>query len=200
MSERSERISRLLFSSSSRASYIRAKLNVLIPSQIRALRLRRDDMTQKKLAELAGMAQPRISAMERPGATKFNVETLVRLASAFRVGLKVEFVPLSEMLDWENEFSQDTFNPTPLERDAEFINPPQRYVASQAMAVAFSLGDLVSNELTEFSYVAANPPWGERLSMGIPQPRIQTRGGTQMMPFVNVPQPTAGRSSEITVH
>jgi hypothetical protein len=46
-------------------------------------------------------------------------------------------VPLSEMLDWENEFSQDTFNPTPLERDTEFINPQQRYVASQATAVAF---------------------------------------------------------------
>ena len=63
-------------------------------------------MTQKQLAALAEMAQPRISAMERPQATKFNLETLVRLASAFKVGLKVEFVRFSEMLEWENNFSK----------------------------------------------------------------------------------------------
>jgi transcriptional regulator with XRE-family HTH domain len=123
MSERSKRISNLLSSGTSRASYIRAKLNVLIPSQIRALRLRRENMTQKELAELAQMAQPRISAMERPGATKFNIETLVRLASAFKVGLRVEFVPFSEMLNWENEFSQDEFDATVIDRDTRFLHP-----------------------------------------------------------------------------
>jgi len=123
VSERSKRISRLLESAASRASYIRAKLSVLIPSQIRALRLKQENMTQKQLAALAGMAQPRISAMERPGETTFNIDTLVRLASAFKVGLKVEFVPFSEMLEWENKFSQDGFNPTPIHQDREFLSP-----------------------------------------------------------------------------
>lgn len=123
MNERSKKISKLLSNSTSRASYINSKLNVLIPSQIRALRLRRDNMTQKQLAALAEMAQPRISAMERPGATKFNLETLVRLASAFKVGLKVEFVAFSEMLDWENSFSQDSFDATKLDNDVHFLNP-----------------------------------------------------------------------------
>lgn len=123
MSERSQRLSRLLSSGASRASYIRAKLNVLIPSQIRALRLRRNDMTQKQLAELADMAQPRISAMEQPGETAFNIDTLVRLASAFNVGLKVEFVEFSEMLAWENGYSQDEFDVVPLDRDNAFLNP-----------------------------------------------------------------------------
>lgn len=80
-------------------------------------------MTQKQLAALADMAQPRISAMERPGETTFNIDTLVRLAAAFKLGLKVEFVPFSEMLDWENGFSQDAFNPTSLEQDRRFLNP-----------------------------------------------------------------------------
>jgi transcriptional regulator with XRE-family HTH domain len=80
-------------------------------------------MTQKQLAALADMAQPRISAMERPGETTFNIDTLVRLAAAFDVGLRVEFVPFSEMLDWENGFSQDAFNPTPIKRDSRFLNP-----------------------------------------------------------------------------
>lgn len=110
-------------SAGSRASFIRAKLNVLIPSQIRALRLRRDNMTQKQLAAIAKMAQPRISAMERPGATKFNIETLVRLAAAFKVGLKVEFVPFSEMLAWENDFSQDEFDAVKIDKDIRFISP-----------------------------------------------------------------------------
>ncbi len=123
MSERSKRISKLLASASSRASYIRAKLNVLIPSQIRALRLKNNDMTQKQLAVLADMAQPRISAMERPGETKFNIETLVRLAAAFKIGLKVEFVSFSEMLQWENNYSQDNFNIVQIDQDGAFINP-----------------------------------------------------------------------------
>ncbi len=123
MNDRSKRISKLLVSSTSRASYINAKLNVLIPSQIRALRLRRDNMTQKQLAALAEMAQPRISAMERPGATKFNLETLVRLASAFKVGLKVEFVRFSEMLEWENNFSQDQFDVAKIDNDLPFLRP-----------------------------------------------------------------------------
>lgn len=121
MSDRSNRISKLLASASSRASYIRSKLNVLIPSQIRALRLKSNNMTQQQLAALADMAQPRISAMERPGETKFNIETLVRLAAAFRVGLKVEFVPFSEMLAWENNFSQDQFDVRKIDNDLVFI-------------------------------------------------------------------------------
>lgn len=99
-----------------RAAYIRASINVNLASQIRALRLKQD-MTQKELADESKMMQPRISAMEKPGAVKFNVETLVRVAAAFKVGLIVKFAPLSEMLAWENGFSQDNFNVVTFEHD-----------------------------------------------------------------------------------
>jgi transcriptional regulator with XRE-family HTH domain len=99
-----------------REAYVRASINVNLPSQIRALRLRRQ-MSQNELAVAAQMKQPRISAMEKPGATKFNVETLVRVAAAFRVGLIVKFVSISEMLAWENRFSQDSFNVVTFEQD-----------------------------------------------------------------------------------
>jgi transcriptional regulator with XRE-family HTH domain len=101
-------------------AYIRASINVNLPSQIRALRLKQE-MTQKDLASEAQMKQPRISAMEKPGATRFNIETLVRLAVAFRVGLIVKFVPLSEMLAWENGFSQDSFNVVTFEEDSGIL-------------------------------------------------------------------------------
>ncbi len=123
MSERSKLISRLLKNRASREAYIGAKLKVLIPSQIRALRLKSQAPRQEDLASAVEMKQSRISAMETPGAVNFNLETLVRLASAFKVGLVVKFVPFSEMLGWENEFSQDAFNVVPIDQDTEFLAP-----------------------------------------------------------------------------
>jgi len=120
MSERSQLIARLLESQDSRASYVRGKVNVLVPAQLHALRTRLDK-TQQALAQMAGMKQSRISAMERPGAVNFNVETLVRMAATLRVGLKVEFVPFSEMLNWENRFDQDHFEVIPIEEDTDFL-------------------------------------------------------------------------------
>jgi transcriptional regulator with XRE-family HTH domain len=119
MNERLKLISRLLDDRDYRADYIRAKLDVLIPSQLRGLR-RRDDLTQPQLAEMAGMKQARISAMETPGRVNFNRETLVRMAATYGVGLIVRFVPFSEMLEWENEYSQDT-NVARLSEDIDFL-------------------------------------------------------------------------------
>jgi len=122
MSDRQKIISRLIADREFRADYIRAKLEVLIPSQLRALRLRQGKK-QAELAKLADMKQARISAMETPGRVNFNLETLVRMAATHNLGLMVEFVPFSEMLRWENEYGQDTFNPTKLDDDAEFLQP-----------------------------------------------------------------------------
>ena len=122
MSSRMKKITKLLESRENRESYIRAKLNHLIPSQIRALRLR-EEWTQKQLAEESGMKQARISAVETPGAVNFSLETLIRLAAAYRVGLQVRFVPFSTLLKWENEYSQDNFSVTAIEDDQEFLSP-----------------------------------------------------------------------------
>ena len=129
MSERSERISRLLTSLESRASYIRSKLGVLVPSQIRSLRLKSNMPRQADLAREAGMHQSRISAFETPGAANLTLETLSRIAAALKTGLVVEFVPFSEMLDWENNFSQDSFNVTRLNEDAAFLEPRRAAVS-----------------------------------------------------------------------
>lgn len=124
MSYRSNVISKLLTEQESRKAYVRAKLNHIIPSQIRALRLD-EPWTQKELGVESDMKQGRISAAETPGAVNFNLETLVRLASAFKVGLWVEFISYSEMIDRENRFSQDAFRPTRLPDDRLFLAPDQ---------------------------------------------------------------------------
>lgn len=123
MREKSERISKLLESKKSRDAYTRAVVNLLVPAQIKALR-QKENLTQTGLAKLADMLQSRISAMEKPGAT-LNVETLIRVASAFKVGLKIEFVPFSTMLNWENSFNLSDFDVTPIDKDVEFTNPTE---------------------------------------------------------------------------
>jgi helix-turn-helix protein len=80
-------------------------------------------MTQAVLADEAGMKQSRISAMETPGKTNFNLETLVSLAATLKVGLMVNFVPFSRMLRWENEHSQDAFDVPSIDEDIEFLIP-----------------------------------------------------------------------------
>jgi len=93
-------------------------------------------MSQPALAAASGMKQSRISAMEQPGRTNFNLETLVRIAATFKVGLAVKFVPFSEMLRWENEFNQDEFNPHAIEDDIEFQVPNiPKHVAEQFRAL-----------------------------------------------------------------
>jgi hypothetical protein len=120
MSERSTVISKLLKNRASREAYIGAKLKVLIPSQIRALRLKSQSPRQEDLANAAEMKQSRVSAMETPGAVNFNLETLVRLAAALKVGLVVKFVSFSEMLKWENGYSQDAFSVPTIDADVGF--------------------------------------------------------------------------------
>lgn len=119
-------ISKLRTNLNSRASYIRAKLSVLVPSQIRALRLKSNMLRQADLARAANMHQSRISMFETPGAANMTIETLSRLAATFRVGLIIEFVSFSEMLQWENSFSQDLFDVTRIEHDRDFLRGASR--------------------------------------------------------------------------
>ena len=130
MSEKSKLINRLVNEKEYRAAYIRAKLDVLIPSQLRALRLGQEK-TQKILAVEAEMKQSRISAMETPGKVNFNLETLVSLAATFKVGLVVKFVPFSALLRWENEFSQDSFDVIQIDNDSAFKTSEATTITSQ---------------------------------------------------------------------
>lgn len=123
MSERLRTISKLLTDQAARASYIKAKLGVLVPAQIRALRLKSDMPRQSDLAREAEMQQSRISMIETPGAANVTLETLSRLAAVFKVGLVVKFVPFGQMIQWEDSFSQDDFDVVRLPEDKVFLSP-----------------------------------------------------------------------------
>jgi hypothetical protein len=127
VSDRLQKISKLLSSQKSRAGYIKAKLSVLVPAQIRGLRLKSVNPAmpfQRDLARETELHQSRISMFETPGMSNMTLETLSKIAAGLRVGVIVKFVPFHEMLRWENSFSLDTFDVHPrLEEDYEFLNP-----------------------------------------------------------------------------
>ena len=122
LSDKSTLISKLRADFKFRAAYIMAKVGTLVPSQIRGLRLKSETPRQPDLAKAAGMHQSRISALETAGNNP-TISTLSEVAAALNVGLKIEFVPFSEMLAWENGFSQDDFKVKKLEEDQAFLHP-----------------------------------------------------------------------------
>jgi transcriptional regulator with XRE-family HTH domain len=145
MSERSKTISKLRSDFDSRTSYIKAKLGVLVPSKIKALRLKSNMPRQRDLAIAAKMQQSRISMFETPGAANVTLETLAKLGAAFKVGLIVDFVPFSEMLRWENRYSQDAFDVTRIDEDAEFIGSDSGPILADITSVRVASWNLNSN-------------------------------------------------------
>ncbi|MFZ0337136.1 MAG: helix-turn-helix transcriptional regulator, partial [Terracidiphilus sp.] len=92
-----------------RDGYVAAQISLGLPTKIRGLRMERK-WTQGELARRAKMAQPRISEIETPGERKLNLDTLQRIASAFDVGLEVDFVPFGELISRSERFDPDSFS------------------------------------------------------------------------------------------
>jgi transcriptional regulator with XRE-family HTH domain len=149
MSGRSALISKLKKNRDTREGYVRAKLGTLVPSQIRALRLKSDMRRQKDLADAADILQSRISMIETPGAANVTLETLARLAAVFEVGLIVKFVSFSEMLHWENTFSQDRFDVVRLKEDVAFCTPTVPYQRDETVAATEDVAGVNSYSLEQ---------------------------------------------------
>jgi transcriptional regulator with XRE-family HTH domain len=81
---------------------------VAVPMQIRALR-KQHGWNQDDLAKVLGAKQPWVSALETPGGNIPNLNTLLKVAAAFDVGLLVWFAPFSELVTRDHRFSPDDF-------------------------------------------------------------------------------------------
>jgi transcriptional regulator with XRE-family HTH domain len=92
-----------------RDAYVAAQIRIGLPFQVKALRTAKS-WSQGDLAQRAGMAQPRISEIERPGERSLNIETLLRLASAFDCALEVSFVPFSQLVRDSESFDPASFD------------------------------------------------------------------------------------------
>lgn len=144
-----ERVQKLRESAEERFACIWSTVSVLVSSQVRALRLRSETPRQKDFAKAAGMQQSLISRYETPGAN-VTLETLAKIAAANSVALKVEFVPFSEMKEWEANFSQDLVNVTRLEDDFAILDPVAARAptfAIRGLTAVCPLGELTSRFL-----------------------------------------------------
>ena len=88
-----------------------------LPLKIRALREQRH-WSQKQLGEKMGVAQAWVAKLEDPNYGKLSLSTLLRLASAFDVGLEVDFVPFSKVLGDALSLSDKSFKVASFEEDA----------------------------------------------------------------------------------
>lgn len=93
-------------------AYLEEFSNMEIAAQIKALREQRG-LTQKQLAELAGMKQERVSTQEDVNYDAWTAKTLRKLARAFDVDIKISFETVtSRILDI------DKLSKKELERDS----------------------------------------------------------------------------------
>jgi transcriptional regulator with XRE-family HTH domain len=91
-----------------RDAFIAEQIFSRLPLKIRGIR-ESQELTQRQLGELAGMAQTWISKLEDPNYGKLTIATLLKIASAFDVGLQIDFVPFSRILNEAMRLSAKSF-------------------------------------------------------------------------------------------
>src|SRR5580700_9165029 len=80
-----------------RDAFVAEQIFSRLPLKIRCLR-ESQGLTQRQLGTLAGMKQTWVSKLEDPNYGKLTISTLLRVASALDVALKIDFVPYSTVL------------------------------------------------------------------------------------------------------
>jgi transcriptional regulator with XRE-family HTH domain len=108
-------------------------LNSSIATQIKVLREQRG-LTQRELAERAGMRQERISVLEDVNYSSWTINVLRRLAEAFDLTLTVKFESFGEKLFSIEDMSRETLEKPSFDEDPVFQEQP-------TVEPAFALGD-----------------------------------------------------------
>lgn len=102
-----------------RQAFVATQLKRGVPLQIQALR-KRLRLTQKQLAERAGLKQGTISRCEDPDYGELTFNTVLAIANGLDVAFVGKFVPFSELVKWhENLFEHANEVSTFGEEDAQ---------------------------------------------------------------------------------
>jgi|SRR5882724_2970386 len=104
-----------------RDAFVAEQIFSRLPMKIRCIR-EQQELTQRQLGERAGMAQTWISKLEDPNYGKLTISTLLKIASAFDVGLQIDFVPFSRILGDSLRVSPDSLVVANFDHDAGFTN------------------------------------------------------------------------------
>lgn len=95
MSELAEQLAQEFSDKEYAHAYMEEHENMVLAAQIKTLREQRG-LTQAQLAELSGMKQERVCALENVEYDAWTIKTLRKLAQAFDTHLDVSFAPFSK--------------------------------------------------------------------------------------------------------
>src|SRR3712207_2744535 len=123
-------------------------LNSSIATQIKVLREQRG-LTQRELAERAGMRQERISVLADVNYSSWTINVLRRLAEAFDLTLTVKFESFGEKLFAIEDMSRETLEKPSFDEDPVFQDQPAFAQPSEVIDV-FSESGSVWNQDVEF--------------------------------------------------
>ena len=87
--------------------YAESFLNAYVATQIKVVREQRG-MTQAELAKQIGTTQAGVSRLENINYSSWNIRTLIKLARAFDVRLKVSFEPYGTLPDEVVRFNRES--------------------------------------------------------------------------------------------
>ncbi len=104
---RLQKLFRKLRNRAYREAFVSARVAAAIGAQIAALREKRG-WNQQQLAEYAGMKQPRIALLEKGDYESFSFKTLKRLASAFGVAIRIDFLNFADFIRWSESFNSES--------------------------------------------------------------------------------------------
>jgi transcriptional regulator with XRE-family HTH domain len=117
-----ERLNKDFQDEEARYIYADSVTNAFVSAQIKALREDRE-LTQDELAELIGTQQSGVSRLERPDYAAWKIETLRKLARAFRVRLRIRFEEFGTLRDEVSGFDRKNLVPRKFEDDPAFKEP-----------------------------------------------------------------------------
>jgi hypothetical protein len=84
------------------------------------------------------MAAPRISEIEKPGERRLNIETLLRIASGLDIGLDVNFLPFSELVDRSENFDPDTFGVRSFEEEIADLEKAAKHPDQKVLTTGYT--------------------------------------------------------------
>jgi transcriptional regulator with XRE-family HTH domain len=176
-----------------RHAYADESLNTYIATQIKVLREQRN-LTQTQLADLAGMAQPRIAVLEDINYSSWSINTLRRLAEAFDLRLAVKFENFSSLVVELETLSRESLERESFDDDTWFHK--KEVLSAESSLLKSIYGDVRSPACVTPLTLAIT---GEQLGMGanpgtydaVTYPG-QPRRRAKVLPMTN---PTAAGSS-----
>jgi hypothetical protein len=129
---RNERLTKKLRSKSYRDAYLGSRIRQFLAHQMRSFRGAR---TQAEFGRILGQPQSVISErLESPSYGKWNLQTLLDIATKLDVALIVQFVDYPTFLKFTNEITEETVCPAPFDENKLLEPLPQKSQAAEAFA------------------------------------------------------------------